>query len=99
MILGAVYMLWMFRRVMFGPLEREENKTLKDLNGRELAVMIPILILIVWMGVYPRPFLKKMDVSVAAFVERIKVTRAASAEMAMADIDRAEEEREARNQQ
>ena len=99
MILGAVYMLWMFRRVMFGPLVHEENKTLKDLTGRELAVMIPILFFIVWMGVYPRPFLKKMDVSVTAFVERVKATRAASAEMAMADIGRMENAHDTRDEQ
>jgi NADH-quinone oxidoreductase subunit M len=98
MILGAVYMLWMFRRVMFGPLEREENKSIKDLGTRELAVLIPILIFIVWMGVYPRPFLRKMDVSVAAFVERVKVTRRANAELA-AGGGQTRDERDARSEQ
>ena len=50
-ILGAIYMLWMYRRVIFGPLAHPENQKLRDLNGREIFILVPILGLIVWMGV------------------------------------------------
>jgi NADH-quinone oxidoreductase subunit M len=69
-ILAAVYMLWMFKRAMFGPLDKEENKSLKDLNLREIAVLVPIVVMIVWIGVYPQTFLRKMDRSVEAFLAR-----------------------------
>ncbi|HYA28457.1 MAG TPA: NADH-quinone oxidoreductase subunit M [Acidobacteriota bacterium] len=70
-ILGAIYMLWMFRRVIFGPLNNPENQKLQDLNGRELAILAPILILIVLMGVYPQPFLSRMQPAVEASLQRI----------------------------
>jgi NADH-quinone oxidoreductase subunit M len=62
-ILSAVYMLWMFQRVMFGEVTKEENLVLKDLSPREWAVLLPVLALIVWIGVHPDPFLRTMDVS------------------------------------
>jgi len=69
-ILAAVYMLWMFKRAVFGPLDKEENRTLKDLNGREIATLVPLVVLIVWIGVYPQTFLRKMDRSVEVFLAR-----------------------------
>ncbi|HXG49798.1 MAG TPA: NADH-quinone oxidoreductase subunit M [candidate division Zixibacteria bacterium] len=71
MILSAVYMLWMFRRVIFGPLANPENRKLADLNARELVLMAPILVLIVFMGVYPDPFLRRMGPSVQLTLDRI----------------------------
>ena len=69
-ILAAVYMLWMFKRAMFGPLDKEENKSLKDLNLREIAVLVPIIVMIIWIGIYPQTFLRKMDRSVEGFLTR-----------------------------
>jgi len=69
-ILGAIYMLWMVQRVFFGSIS-EKNARLKDLSLREVLVLIPILIMIVFMGVYPKPFLKSMDVSVRALIEQV----------------------------
>jgi len=63
-ILAAAYLLWMFRRTMFGPLDKEENKNLKDLNFREWAVFVPLLVFIVWLGVYPYPFLIRIGPAV-----------------------------------
>jgi NADH-quinone oxidoreductase subunit M len=62
-IFGAVYMLWMFQRVMFGPLVKLENKALIDLSWREIGVMVPLLIAIFWMGVYPKFFFEKLEPS------------------------------------
>ncbi|MBI2605622.1 MAG: NADH-quinone oxidoreductase subunit M [Deltaproteobacteria bacterium] len=72
-IFGAVYMLWMFQRVMFGPLANEENKALPDLSLRELAVMAPIVAAVFVMGIFPNLFLAKMEVSVRQFLTQIKV--------------------------
>jgi NADH-quinone oxidoreductase subunit M len=71
-ILAAVYMLWMFKRAMFGPLDKEENRSLKDLNLREIAVLVPIVVMIVWIGIYPQTFLRKMDRSVEGFLVRAR---------------------------
>ena len=70
-ILGAIYMLWMFRRVIFGPLNNPENQKLQDLNGRELIILAPILILIVLMGVYPQPILNRLQPAVELSLKRI----------------------------
>jgi NADH-quinone oxidoreductase subunit M len=55
-ILAAVYMLWMYQRVMFGPVIHEENKVLKDLNAREIGLLVPVMIFIVWIGIRPTHF-------------------------------------------
>ena len=68
-ILGAVYMLWMVQRVFFGPVTHEENRGLKDMNARELVVMIPLVIMIVVMGVYPKPWLDRMEPSIKAMLQ------------------------------
>jgi NADH-quinone oxidoreductase subunit M len=60
-ILSACYMLWMFQRVVFGPVTHEENRQLGDLTLRERLVFAPLLVLIFWMGVMPQPFLDRMQ--------------------------------------
>ncbi len=70
-VLGAVYMLWMFQRVMFGEIKKEENRVLKDMSRREIAVLLPIILMIFLIGLYPRPFLKKMDASVGSFLSQV----------------------------
>jgi NADH-quinone oxidoreductase subunit M len=63
-ILAAVYLLWMFQRVMHGPVTNEETHTLKDMTGWQLAYMVPLLFLMVWLGVFPNTFFHKTDSTV-----------------------------------
>lgn len=67
-ILGAVYLLYMFQRMMFGPITRDVNRHLKDLSGREIAVFVPLAAMIFFMGLYPRPFLQTMEPAVEQFM-------------------------------
>ena len=70
-ILGAWYMLTMFRQVMHGPLDKPANRELKDLSAREIAVLVPIIILIFLIGIFPNLFLDKMGTSVAALLAQV----------------------------
>ena len=76
MILGAIYMLWMYRRVIFGPLTNPENQKLQDLDRREILILAPIVGLIILMGVYPKPFLGRMSASVDLTLKRVLTTQA-----------------------
>lgn len=67
-ILAAIYMLWMYQRVIFGKPVKPENQGLQDLSTREIAFMLPILLFIVWIGVYPNTFLKMSDHTAAKIV-------------------------------
>ena len=67
-ILGAVYMLRVMKRTFFGPLDNEENKKLKDLNTRETWSLIPLVAIVIWLGVYPKPVLAPIDNSVKALL-------------------------------
>lgn len=70
-IFAAVYLLWMVQRVFFGKITKDENRTLSDLSYREIGLMLPLLVLMVYMGVYPTPFLKRMDEPIKAIHERV----------------------------
>jgi NADH-quinone oxidoreductase subunit M len=70
-IWAAVYMLWMLQRVVFGKLTNPENAKLRDLNARELGLLIPLLLLMLFMGVYPRVFLDRSQASVEDVRSRI----------------------------
>jgi NADH-quinone oxidoreductase subunit M len=78
-ILGAIYMLWMYRRVILGPLTNPANEKLQDLNGREIFLLAPILLLIVVMGVYPQPFLQRMKPAVELSLKKIATITSAPA--------------------
>jgi NADH-quinone oxidoreductase subunit M len=71
-VLGAVYMFWMFQRVMFGEVTKEENKKLVDIGKREVLILCSVIFFVVLMGVYPKMFFKKMDASVEGFLKFVK---------------------------
>ena len=80
-ILGAVYMLYLYRRVIFGKLTKEHLLKIKDLSPREMMVFAPLTILIFWMGIYPSSFLDIMHVSVNNLIDRVETAQAASASL------------------
>ncbi len=71
-VLGAAYMLYLYRRIIFGKLTKDDLKFILDMNPREIAVFAPLIILTILMGVYPGPFLEIMEVSVANLVDQHK---------------------------
>ena len=70
MVLGAAYMLWLYRRVIFGELVKEELKAIRDLGRREIAMFAPLVAVVFWMGVYPESFLGAMRASVDTLIEQ-----------------------------
>ncbi len=77
-ILSAVYMLWMFQRVNYGPVTNAKNRALPDLNTREWAMVVPIVAMAIFMGVVPNLFLHPMEASVNRVVEMVTGTRPAT---------------------
>jgi NADH-quinone oxidoreductase subunit M len=67
-ILAAVYILYMFQKMFLGPVDKEENRTLLDLNWREIVTLVPLLIFIFWIGLYPAPFFNLMGPAVEKMV-------------------------------
>lgn len=84
-ILAAVYMLWMYQRVMFGPVEHEENKKLIDLNAREIGLLVPLVILMVWIGVRPVDFLQYSEKQISELLITSKEKSMAVKEKAMGE--------------
>ncbi len=76
-VLGAAYMLWLYRRVVFGEVVHDDVRTMKEMNGREMTFFIPIVLLVVWIGIYPRPYFSAMEASVAQLIKQSAVAGAA----------------------
>ena len=70
-IFAAVYLLWMVQRVFFGKVTNDKNRSLADLSFREIGLMVPLLFLMVFMGVYPRPFLDRAEPAVTEIQKRV----------------------------
>jgi NADH-quinone oxidoreductase subunit M len=64
--------LWALQRILFNPLDKPENEHVPDLNRRELAMLIPLIAAIVWLGVYPAPVLRRMEGSAQLLVNRVE---------------------------
>jgi NADH-quinone oxidoreductase subunit M len=77
-ILGAAYMLFLYRRVIFGKLEKADLKNILDLEPREVAIFAPLLVLVLWMGLWPQPFLDVMDVSVSNLLQNYQTALSAA---------------------
>jgi NADH-quinone oxidoreductase subunit M len=71
-ILNAAYMLWLYQRMFFGTIDNPKNENLTDLNGREWAYLMPLVILALWIGVYPKPFLSYIERPVNAVVRHVR---------------------------
>ncbi len=85
-IWAAVYMLWMLQRVVFGKVTNPENQNLFDLNAREIGLLVPLLLLMLFMGVYPRPFLDRSRDSVDAVRQHV-ATPSSGGSFAMTDSE------------
>ena len=73
MILGAAYMLYLYRRVIYGRLTKADLRRILDLSPREVAVFAPLIVLTLWMGIVPSSFTRFWDASVGAMVEHNRV--------------------------
>jgi len=71
-ILAAAYLLWMYQRVMHGPVVHERVRALPDMNTREIIYLVPIVVLMFWMGIHPSTFMRKMDASIASYLQLIQ---------------------------
>jgi NADH-quinone oxidoreductase subunit M len=69
-VLGAAYMLWLYQRTMFGRIDNPKNEKLTDLSLREFATFAPLIVLAFWIGLYPTPFLTRIEASVTKVVAR-----------------------------
>ncbi len=87
-ILSAVYMLWMFQRVFYGPVTNDHNKGLPDLSIREWAIVGPLAAMAIFMGVFPNVFLKPMEPAVRRIVERVQAHQPASAHLGSGELRR-----------
>ncbi|MDB4905678.1 MAG: proton-translocating NADH-quinone oxidoreductase, chain [Gemmatimonadetes bacterium] len=75
-IIAAAYLLWAVQRIIFNPLDKAENEHVPDLNRRELLILAPLMACIIWLGVYPAPVLRRMQVSAEQFVELVQARSA-----------------------
>ena len=72
MILSAVYMLWMYQRVMYGEVTHAANRNLRDLSAREITLLAPLVLLMFWIGIYPSTFLRPTDAASAHLLEQVR---------------------------
>ena len=76
-VLAAVYLLKMLQETLWGPLTREENKSLSDLSGREIVALVPLCVLMLWIGVAPQTFLRPSEPALRAVLDDYKARLAA----------------------
>jgi NADH-quinone oxidoreductase subunit M len=71
-IFAAAYLLWALQRILFNPLDKPENEHIPDLNRRELALLVPLVAVIIWLGVYPAPVLRRTEASSRLLINRVE---------------------------
>jgi NADH-quinone oxidoreductase subunit M len=76
MFLGAAYMLYLYRRVVFGTITRDDLRNILDLTPREKALFVPLLLLVLWMGIYPSSFLGPIRATVDHLVQQVGAAQA-----------------------
>ncbi len=74
-ILAAIYMLWLVQRVFFGPITHDENRTLADMKWNELAAVIPLIVMMIWIGIRPNTFLKPIEPAVQQLLTTVRSDR------------------------
>jgi NADH-quinone oxidoreductase subunit M len=82
LILGAAYMLYLYRRVVFGTITKDDVRTMLDLSPREVLIFAPMIAVVLWMGIYPSSFLRPMQPSLANLIERVQVSERAHGALA-----------------
>src|SRR5204863_425168 len=70
-VLGAAYLLWLYQRVFWGPLDNPANRDVPDLNGRELGLLVALVACMVWIGIYPKPIFDMLDKPVDYIVRKV----------------------------
>jgi NADH-quinone oxidoreductase subunit M len=73
-VLGAAYLLWMYQRVFWGPLDNPENMKVADVNRRELGLMLALVAVMIWIGIYPKPLFEIIEKPVAYVVQKVEPT-------------------------
>jgi NADH-quinone oxidoreductase subunit M len=86
MVLGAAYMLYLYRRIIFGVLTKDSLTSILDMNRREALVFAPLVVLVFWMGIYPMSFLDVMSVSVSNLIENYQNALAAAEATSVANL-------------
>ena len=84
-VLGATYMLWLYQRTMFGDVTNPKNENLPDLGLRELATFVPLIILVFWIGLYPSPFINRLETSVERVMSRLSASELRDAQAGCGD--------------
>jgi NADH-quinone oxidoreductase subunit M len=79
MILSAAYMLYLYRRVVFGVITHADLRGMLDLEPREIAIFAPMIAIVLWMGIYPASFLRPMQPTIANLIAHVQVTQRAHA--------------------
>src|SRR5216684_1536275 len=87
-ILAAIYLLWLIQRVFFGPITNDENRNVKEIAWNEIAALVPLVVLMVWIGVRPNTFLRKMTPSVQQLLQIVHKTDASKAMIARSSLPR-----------
>jgi NADH-quinone oxidoreductase subunit M len=78
-VFAAVYLLWALQRIIYNPLDKAENRSLPDLNWREIGLLVPFIAAIVWLGLYPAPVLERTEAAATRIVQRVGGTPEAAA--------------------
>ena len=75
LILGAAYMLYLYRRVVFGKLTKDDVRAMLDLSPREILIFAPMIAVVIWMGIYPASFLKPIQPTISNLIEHVQVSQ------------------------